>query len=172
MKKLIVLSLVLAMGVVSNASIIELRPTEGGFTFFNTTGQSWDVFFGVTTGASVTSAVFAPEDLGTNRTLSFLGTFPWAGTIEPSIIGTNNADTWQVGVSDTAGLMPIDDAFIVLTDLPAGAYWTANPGALDVLAIAEIGTIADGSLGALYAVPEPATMVLLGLGALVLRKRK
>jgi len=171
MKKLLVLSLVLGIASLASAGL-DLNTVEGIDYTVDTVAQT----------VTVTGTVRA----------FFLSFVPDAGSIEVTSVNSSFA-------SSGVGADPVD---LGLTSYPAGSWVTASgstnstssvSGVLFVLsyegAVSEITLVdetewylgnaelnIDGTTvavaGYTIAVPEPATMALLGLGALVLRRKK
>ena len=168
MKKLLVLSLV--MGIASLAS----AGYSLGYDGANVTVSGVDGVFGIDNGVGMIG-----------------GTLPTIGVVDPTRDAEVVAD--PIWTSYTAGDMayyglPYTGGALILTwgDAVTEAY---SDGAWFSFALAgyQLGTQADhvlqldlinsnvevaGNTLYLSEIPEPATMALLGLGALVLRRRK
>lgn len=167
MKKLMVLSLVLAIGAVSSAAL-EFTFADGSINVASTTpiAAGIDLGFGIIGDAQ-------------------LGAIEFAGGDKP--VGAPEI----TGLGDVTGMgFPWNDLTMVLwqqprTDLFAAGDWMSIAisgdwilGSADDFAVQV--DILDGSFGVLESIylapqvviPEPMTMGLLGLGALFLRRRK
>jgi len=171
MKKLLTLVLVLCIASSANAVIVTLSPTGAAFepagvstidVVSDTAGEGYDYFLHVAdlTYGDITSVAIITPGAGGSAATNPYGTVMGPGT-----------NTFQVNAVD---LDPEPDS----GDIIAGVHFTATVNFTGA-ALGQDLTIQllDGSLGmidsyTLQGVPEPATMLLLGLGGLLLRRRK
>jgi len=171
MKKLLTLVLVLCIASSANALIVTVSPTGAAFepagvstidVVSDSAGVSYDYFLHIAdlTYGDITSVAVITPGAGGNAATNAYGTVLGPGT-----------NTFQINALD---MLPDPGP----EDIIAGVHFTATVNFTGA-ALGEDLTIQllDGSLGmidsyTLQGVPEPATMLLLGLGGLLLRRRK
>jgi hypothetical protein len=155
MKKLLVVMLMLAMASVANAAL-QLEDVGGSISITGDGSEPVGYFFlGVEAGGS----------------LNIMG----ATIVYP---GSQTA-IYEMEEPDLAALMNVNNPFVYieLNDTPPSGPVAPLNGIL-VTGIVGSGTIklfdqsAENMLASIVIVPEPMTMVLLGLGGLMLRRRK
>ena len=159
MKKLLVLALVLSVASLASAGL-SLTPGASGFTVDS------DVNVGAFAFVAVEASIVGDLDLtalADGGSLSFINSYGLvpAGGFVPSIL----VDTyvWEINVAGAP--TPVD----------AGAWAQYTSDQIFATGEGAAWLVADDAatiLGTLAAVPEPTTMALLGLGALVLRRKK
>ena len=98
------------------------------------------------------------------------------------LLGTTSVTTAGIGIADGGRLVFGDDATLTITARDTEGYspWNRVAAILDAQTghiVAEtpgnwVTYTINGNEAALYVVPEPMTVVLLGLGGLFLRRRK
>ena len=178
MRKVLILALLLGIAPLASAGIINLSLTSGGNS---------SVAIGTT---AITVQLKADQDLKTITNIDFTSTS--TNVIQASGYG------WLVGESATTGdgtqsSNLIDDAYMgSLSIVTAGTVlyeFDVMPAVVGTIGIADMGVIPDpyadpfanppdpdnyviGNLTGLNVVPEPATIALLGLGGLLLRRRR
>jgi hypothetical protein len=172
-----VASPLVATGSNCNADFVHLSAYYGQHNALEVTGSlsttaglSYDgVFFGAW-GGSGDAATITIQDGGSLTT----GQFVNAGTAGSSSFDiVLNGGTLDIGTiaADSSFLINIADydATLILQQTEYNALSAAGGiiGA-DTIVMTDLG----GGIGAYSLIPEPATMVLLGLGALVLRRKK
>ncbi len=178
MKKLLVLMLVLGMASLANATL--------SLSFDGATGSAFDLL----EGATAQIGIYNDTDAANQGATNYL------------IIGTGNPASWVDGsavfhqppVPDDPdgklnatyyGIMDIGfgdvDIYEINTAIPTGAAYgigVLTDATLQCDGLGEVVvTLLDGNFGeldsmAIAQIPEPITMVLLGLGGLFLRRRK
>ena len=180
MKKVLVLTLVLGIASLASAGLTMSATDQGGGTFLikvvqdaqNATGSGGEIYIDYTGGtvanvAYITDYASAPAGVGWNWSISAAGATTVGSNAAIKYSGTPNLGAGTPGVgSNVGGFGPVlaYDSTLSL-ELTILEETTVNmTGGWDGATLNQSLTIGE--------IPEPATMVLLGLGALVLRRKK
>jgi hypothetical protein len=162
MKKLLVLVLVLAFASLANATYIISINLAGNLI---TVSNDAAMLGGIDTGLGIIGN--ATFDTITYRTVG-------APTSDPVVVDYSAQDLIDFdlgGLGYTGGMKTVFWGDPVLTPNPAGMWYTigvtGTPGTVIVMADSS-GTPLGGSV----VIPEPATIALLCIGGLLLRKKK
>ena len=186
MRKLLILMLVLGMASLANASlIISVHETDGspydGRTL-NFSDELWlDIeSVGGDTGDSYWGLV-ADIDKATIDPTSGVVLIPSAP--DASMLLGSLADNWAPAIAGREGIMGTVGAFTAQPPYADGTYFDEilfhcegnGPVTIDLLEFDGFGWVWTGvtfDSVVIPQIPEPATMLLLGLGGLLLRRRK
>jgi len=169
MKKLLVLSLVLGIASLATAG---LDLAGGDASPFQLTGNDTEYVsytrFLVITGASITD--FTKLYTGDGSAITdYSGTQAYIDAMQGKL-AVISADTvlgvFKLDIKDTD---PSNGSVIVSGNLADFAF-TGN--GMAYLSDDSAGNFSEGSVSEVLGIPEPATLALLGLGALVLRRKK
>ena len=173
MKKLLILMLVLVMA--SAASAVTVSLTVGGSsTVACALGTTHTVDMSVDQAAKGCANIDYLADTGISPTLGAWITALTATSSPGTIIGNDIMDAYgnsAGGVADQSA-----DTILYSFDVTVNAYGDVTPY-MDPMADAFFtdvspGFFQAGTFAAVTFVPEPMTIVLLGLGGLFLRRRK
>jgi len=175
MKKLIVLTVILGLSTVANAGLVATNPVATG-------NVTWDVIGDQLVGYNPTGTAdaqgYAVWKGDGNVTVTPLGVVDQTGSYTDSLVPNTppyNAGgmasvldmgpAWGANCGQaTGGYLPIaGDWYVFDLSLVPG-----TTGLIDLFNLEEGMT----PVGTLEVVPEPATIALLGLGGLLLRRRK
>ena len=159
MKKLLALVLVLSVAPLASANF---SLTANGGTFSISSDADAAQAFYVLVSTDIAEPTFENLVGGSLSDVTSYGTMAASSFNVTSIAG--DAYVWKVNFADSTAL------------IPAGAWgtYTATDGSIFQEGTGAVEVITDGfaPVGTLAVVPEPATMALLSLGALALRRKK
>lgn len=164
MKKLVVLSAILAISAVSNAGLSLVDLGGGQMGIEGPAGANFTWYLGISPQLAASDLALTENVKSSLSGLTYYGQMDWAAVGQPSV---GVADTWAVAIAST----PTDSAIAGvqvrgLTNAPAFGSVDMGLGGIFLL------NPDSGEMTSLFATPEPVSMVLLGLGGLFLRRRK
>jgi len=163
MKKLLVLTLVLGIASLASAAL-SLAATDNVVGAYSDDTEPYVAFIAYSESLDPAAVALTPAG---DQNLSFLVDY---GVNPGSAVGLPDAalHIWNFSAaSSTVGALQPGE-HLTATFADGTMFGDADMGLGTVYLLAED----TSKIGALYVVPEPATLALLGLGALVLRRKK
>ena len=171
MKQLAVLSVVLGV-IGASAAGLSLVALGGGQVGIDLDPATNVVYFFAADMGLTLSDYALTENAGGEASVQDYGSFDWSGL---GLSAVGSARTFEIASDGMSGEPVLPGIqFIATFDLPAGHFFAAEPaeGAHAEARVDLITTEPSVILGTLYVVPEPMTLGLLSVGALLLRRRR
>lgn len=173
MKKLMVLSVVLAAAGLASAALVNVSLVPEGNTvgIHSDSEWSWAAFIIWDPDLKVVEWAFTPKG---DRNASGVMDFDIVERAEFGGGGEGLVRALQVNATstDVANMLEPGIQWIVTFDLAPGQYFSKEDMGLGLGRVDLYTDDQTTLLDTVYVVPEPMTMGLLGLGALFLRRRK